>query len=111
MNNRNKICKYIDKLDDPKLIKFATDLIVVGGVIFISVSVINIISYTMRKINDITTQLSDIKTNYVNVVDYINDVERCSYCSKSYRSRKCLDKHEYMCGVDLDFIHCQACLD
>jgi len=61
MNKRNKICKYIDKLEDPKLIKFATGLIVVGGVIFISASVINNISYTMRKINYITTQLSDIK--------------------------------------------------
>jgi len=53
----------------------------------------------MRKINDITTQLTEIKTNYANVVDYINDVERCSYCSKPYRSRKCLDRHEYICGV------------
>jgi len=92
--NRNKIREYIE--DNPKLI---TGLIVVGGVIFISVSVINIISYTIRKINDITTQLSDIKTNYITAVDYIDDVERCSYCSKPYRSRKYLDKHEYICGV------------
>jgi len=52
MSEVNKIREYIE--DNPKLI---TGLIVVGGVIFISVSAINIISYTMCKINDIIQAL------------------------------------------------------
>jgi len=44
-------------------------------------------------------QLSDIRRNYGKMVDYINNVEICSYCNKMYRRKGNLAKHEYMCGL------------
>jgi len=93
MNERNSVIQFTDK--HPKLV---VGLAVVGGVIIVSVGVINILSSATEKINNLTTQLSDLRSNYRNLVDYINNVERCSCCSNPHRRKKCLDRHEYICG-------------
>jgi len=76
-----------------------TGIAVVGGVVVISIGLINVVSYVTEKINNLSTQLSDLKCNYGKMVDYIYDAERCSWCNKMYRRKGNLVKHEYMCGL------------
>jgi len=76
-----------------------TSIAVVGGVVVISIGLIKFVSYVTKKINNLSTQLSDLRFNYGKMVDYIYDVERCSYCNKMYRGKGNLAKHECMCGL------------
>jgi len=76
-----------------------TGIAVAGGVVVISIGLINVVSYVTEKINNLSTQLTDFRCNYGKMVDYIYDVERCSYCNKMYRRKGNLVKHEYMCGL------------
>jgi len=74
MSNTNTSC-----IRHPNLF---TGVAVVGGVVVISIGLINVVSYVTEKINNLSTQLTDLRCNYRKIMDYINDVERCSYCNK-----------------------------
>jgi len=91
MSNTNTNC-----ITHPNLL---TGIAVVGGVVVKSIGLIDVLSYVTEKINNLSTQLTDLRCNYRNIMDYINDVERCSYCNKMYRRKDNLVKHEYMCGL------------
>jgi len=91
MSNTNMKC-----IRHPNLL---TGIAVVGGIVVISIGLINVVSYVKENINNLSKQLSDLRCNYGTMVDYIYDVERCSYCNKMYRRKGNLVKHEYMCGL------------
>jgi len=49
------------------------------GVAVISIGLINVVHDVTEKINNLFTQLTDLRCNYGKMVDYIYDIERCSY--------------------------------
>jgi len=71
-----------------------TGIAVVWVVVVLSIGIINVVSYVTEKINNLSTQLSDLRCNFGKMVDYIYDVERCIYCNKMYRRKGNLAKHE-----------------
>jgi len=87
-----------NKLNDPTVCNTIKGLTVVG-VIIVSVGLINVVSNVTEKLNVLSVQLLGLRSTYRNLVDYVNDLERCSYCNKPYRRKKCLEKHEYTCGL------------
>jgi len=65
----------------------------------VSIGLLTAVSHAVDKINNLSTQLTDLRDNYEKIKDYIRGVERCAYCGKTYRRRGNLDKHEYVCRL------------
>jgi len=76
-----------------------TCIAVTECVILVSIGLLTAVSHVAEKINNLSTQLTDLNENYERTKDFMKGVERCVYCGKEYRRRGNLNKHEYSCGL------------